>query len=187
MPHVIFVCTGNICRSPYAEALARHLSDDTDTTWGFSSAGTGALVDSPADPLMAAEVERRGASLADFRSRQFVPAMASSADLILTMEARQRLWVMEESPALMRRTFVLAQFVEEAGRHEGLGGRELIDAVVATRPRVLPEHDVPDPYRRGPEVAAHTAQILTGLVSSLVAGLRRSPAARRPAAGCRGR
>lgn len=65
---VLFLCTGNICRSPVAEAVARQMYGHLDLD--FSSAGLDARDGLPASPESAAYAAATGASLADHRSRQ---------------------------------------------------------------------------------------------------------------------
>ena len=84
--HLLFVCTGNTCRSPLAEVIARHLIADRgipDVTVG--SAGTSAWADSPAsDGAMLVALEH-GLNLGDHRSRPLAQELVSRAQLILTM------------------------------------------------------------------------------------------------------
>lgn len=82
MKHILTLCIGNICRSPIAEALlAREFPDKT--VW---SAGLGALVGNPADPLSVDVAAAHGIDLSAHRAQQLVGWMCQSADLILVME-----------------------------------------------------------------------------------------------------
>jgi len=87
MTSVLFVCLGNICRSPTAEAVFRARAGDTDIQ--IDSAGTGAWhAGEGPDPRSRAEGERRGYSFAgqaarkvrveDFREFDFILAMDNS-------------------------------------------------------------------------------------------------------------
>ena len=87
MTSVLFVCLGNICRSPTAEAVFRARAEEADIQ--IDSAGTGAWhVGNPPDPRSRAEGERRGYSFAgqaarkvrveDFREFDFILAMDNS-------------------------------------------------------------------------------------------------------------
>jgi protein-tyrosine-phosphatase len=81
---VIFVCTGNTCRSPLAEAIARHMAEERGITdVSFTSAGIGAVQGAPAsDPAVLIGIER-GLDLSRHRSRQFTAALADANTLVL--------------------------------------------------------------------------------------------------------
>ncbi len=84
--HLLFVCTGNTCRSPMAEVIARRLfaeRDMPDVT--ISSAGTSAWPGSPASDGALLVALEHGATLGEHRARQLSPELVASADLILTM------------------------------------------------------------------------------------------------------
>ncbi|MBT8202122.1 MAG: low molecular weight phosphatase family protein [Acidimicrobiia bacterium] len=79
----LFVCTGNICRSPMAEEVARRLGPGTMV---FSSAGTHAI---PGNPATAAGVQvaaELGFDLSSHRATQLTGTVVAGADLILAME-----------------------------------------------------------------------------------------------------
>ncbi len=79
---ILVVCVGNICRSPMAEALLKQAAPHCQ----ISSAGVGALVGSPADPIALQLMQARGFDIKAHRARQLTSDMACQADLILVME-----------------------------------------------------------------------------------------------------
>ncbi|MBV9773086.1 MAG: low molecular weight protein arginine phosphatase [Gemmatimonadetes bacterium] len=84
--NVVFVCTGNTCRSPMAEALARREIARRD--WQHirvASAGLAAQPGHPASPQAVAVARRQGMELASHRSRPFTRETLDWADLILAM------------------------------------------------------------------------------------------------------
>ena len=84
--HLLFVCTGNTCRSPLAEAIARRMIGERaipELTVG--SAGTSAWADAPAsDGALLVGLEH-GIDLGDHRSRPLAQDLVSGAHIILTM------------------------------------------------------------------------------------------------------
>ena len=83
---VLFVCTGNTCRSPLAEAIARDLATKRQLhDLDFRSAGTSAWEGAPAsDGAMLVGLER-GLDLNTHRARQLTRELVDSADLVLAM------------------------------------------------------------------------------------------------------
>lgn len=85
---LLFVCTGNTCRSPMAEAIARKRVEDLG--WrqvAVGSAGVGALHGSPASEGAVRVAAERGLDLSDHTATYLTSEVAESADLILTMSA----------------------------------------------------------------------------------------------------
>jgi sulfate adenylyltransferase len=172
---VLFVCTANICRSPYLELRARQLLGD-DSGVEVSSAGTQGFDGEPVSDTMDAEFARWGTDTSAFRSRPATGALVDEADLILTAEASHRTRLLEERPAAFRKIFTLGQFVASARAADpSLRGRELIAALANRRVPAAPEHDIEDPYRRGPEHAARAAATMEELLDVVVGRLRRVP------------
>ena len=84
--HLLFVCTGNTCRSPLAEVIARHMIAERaipDVTVG--SAGTSAWVDSTASDGALLVALEQGLDLGDHRSRPLAQDLVNTAQIILTM------------------------------------------------------------------------------------------------------
>ena len=76
---ILFVCTGNTCRSPLAAALARK------TGWDAESAGLYAVPGAPATPPARRAALRHGADLSAHRARPLTDALAARAEKILVM------------------------------------------------------------------------------------------------------
>ena len=82
VPHLLFVCTGNLCRSPMAEYLARdRLADDTVT---FASAGTAAMPGRPASEATVRVMREIGIDVSAHRSRD-VWELADTADFVYAL------------------------------------------------------------------------------------------------------
>ncbi|ABF63408.1 low molecular weight protein-tyrosine-phosphatase [Ruegeria sp. TM1040] len=83
MESVLFVCLGNICRSPAAEAIFRESCPNIQC----DSAGTaGYHVGSPPYPEMAKAARARGIDMSDLRARQFCAEDFRNFDLIVVMD-----------------------------------------------------------------------------------------------------
>jgi protein-tyrosine-phosphatase len=86
---VLFVCTGNTCRSPLAEAMLRRLAaEHPGLALEVSSAGVGAVGGAPASEGAYLIALEHGLDLSAHRSRALTPELVAGADLILTMGRR---------------------------------------------------------------------------------------------------
>ncbi|MGO9514353.1 MAG: low molecular weight protein-tyrosine-phosphatase [Steroidobacteraceae bacterium] len=86
---ILFVCLGNICRSPTAEGVLKHLlaAEAPQLTVEIDSAGTGDYhIGKPPDARAQRAAMQRGIDLSDLRARQVVPADFAHFDLILAMD-----------------------------------------------------------------------------------------------------
>jgi sulfate adenylyltransferase len=214
---VLFVCTANICRSAYAEVLARHVLGP-GSGLAVASAGTYGLPAQPLNPDIGVHLPV-GADPSGFASRRVTRADVEGADLVLAMEASHRRFLLDEFPAAFRRVFLLGQFAEavadgggEAGSAGAFGGsvaspesgvsashaqgresllppqvapapmrlrgRALLDAIAQQRPPARPQHDVADPYRRGPEANARAAAQIAGYLAVVLPALSEGPTER---------
>ena len=80
--NILVLCTGNICRSPIAEALLKNALPERLV----HSAGIGAMVGWPADPHSVSVSADAGVDLSLHRARQLTAEMMQSADLVLVMD-----------------------------------------------------------------------------------------------------
>jgi protein-tyrosine phosphatase len=109
--NVLFVCTGNTCRSPLAVvALRAELGEDVGEIH-LSSAGTGAAVGLPASEGSLQVAAAEGFDLSGHRSRPVTREMADEADLVFVMSPSQRAAV-EALGAEPGRVHVLSEWPE---------------------------------------------------------------------------
>jgi len=81
------VCLGNICRSPLAEGIVRHLADTEQLDWEIASAGTGNWhIGQPADKRSIAIAKKYGYDISAQRAQHFNSQMFDDFDHILVMD-----------------------------------------------------------------------------------------------------
>lgn len=119
---ILFVCMGNICRSPLAEGVLRHLADDTAMSdqLTIDSAGTGGwhAGDAP-DPRSIAMARQHGIDISRQRARQVTRADFDTFDLILAMDENNLANLLQASPEGHRHKIHL--FMDyAAGRRENV-------------------------------------------------------------------
>lgn len=84
---ILMVCLGNICRSPLAEGVMRHLVDEKQLGWEIASAGTGDWhVNQPADQRSIAVASNFGYDISKQRASHFNKRMFEEFDHILVMD-----------------------------------------------------------------------------------------------------
>lgn len=141
--HILTVCTGNICRSPFAEAVIANRMHARGSGATVRSAGIGALEHHAADEHTQRIAAQNGIALDAHRARQINLEMIRWADLILVMERHHLGYVLELAPAARGKTFLIGHWTST---------------------------EIPDPYRKGE--AAH-AQAYSMISSAVDAWLER--------------
>jgi protein-tyrosine phosphatase len=149
---VLFVCLGNICRSPAAEAVMRARAAAAGLACEAASAGTADWnVGRPPDRRTLAEAVRRGYDLAGIRARRVEPADFDRFALICAMEPANLAALTVLAPAAAHdRLHLLLDFAPAAGRR-----------------------DVPDPYHGGVAEFRRMFDLIEQGVDGLVAALAR--------------
>ncbi|HET7765255.1 MAG TPA: low molecular weight protein-tyrosine-phosphatase [Burkholderiales bacterium] len=151
---VLFVCTGNICRSPTAEGVFRKLIADAGMSEAIvaDSAGTHAYhVGEPPDPRAQSAAARRGYDLTGLRARKVERADFERFDLIVAMDLEHfEILSRIADPASSRKLRMMMSF----------GKR-------------FREKDVPDPYYGGPQDFERVLDMLEDAARGLLDVLRR--------------
>jgi len=143
---VLFVCLGNICRSPLAEVVVRSVAEHRGLRhYHFESAGTGNWhVGGGADPRSAAKASEHGLDLSVHRAQQITAANCHGWDWLVAMDGENRRELLRmgvpESKLLLMRQFESGSSVP----------------------------DVPDPYYGGPDGFEHAYQMLTENAEALL-------------------
>ncbi len=139
---IVFVCTGNICRSPMGEAMLRHeLAARGCTDVEVSSCGTWGLAQQPATPDAVTTLGGRGIDLASHRSRALDAAEIAEADLVVAMTSVHVREIAQEVPDALPRV----RLMKELAELEITPGGGLAGLLAATRPAARRSLDVDDP------------------------------------------
>ena len=128
---VLFVCTGNLCRSPMAEAILRHLAEEKGLSVEVASAGTHASYGSPMTPLAHDALLSLGINPHNHYSKPLDEDLLNWANLVLVMTQRH---------------------LEDIERRFG-GSVNLANKLF-----LLDEGDIDDPYGGTPEEYVETAK-----------------------------
>lgn len=185
---LLFVCTGNICRSPFAEILTRHLligrlGGRLASAFEVGSAGVQAVVGAQMHPDSRDELTPWGLDLAvagRFTARQLRSTMVEKSHLVLGANPRHRSLVVERSPAGLQKTFGLREFVRLAQavdasalpEHPVHRAHALVDLARRQRgllpPVALEDDRVPDPMGGSTDDHHCAATLIREAVSTIV-------------------
>lgn len=175
---ILFVCTGNVCRSPFLELVFRarvaRLGLNRIT---LSSAGTAALINHPIAQPMAAILDERGIDSTAFRASSLRRGDIEVADLIVTAGIEHRAAVSRLHPAARDRTFTalqirrLAPVLPDGGAPDA-PLRSLARRLAAARgtlggPSRAEADDLPDPWGR----SAHSYRVSAGRMDDALKAL----------------
>ena len=149
MSRILVVCTGNVCRSPMAEAflraaLVRRLGGEAPKV---ASAGTAGWEGSGATNEAIAAAGERGLDIARHRARELRSDLIDQADLVVCMTAEHRKAVVRLDAAAVHKTFTLAELVRLLEAERPIGSPlERVAAAAAARNGTAPEDpDIRDP------------------------------------------
>ena len=133
---LLFVCQGNLCRSPMAELLVR------GATGGVAvSAGTHAVAGHAIHPHALSALAEEGIDASAFRSRALTSSLVAEAAITLTATREQRATCTRLAPRRLGRVFTLRQFarlVDATGLRAPTTVDDVLAAVVAVRGGVQP-------------------------------------------------
>ncbi len=150
----LFVCFGNIMRSPMAEALLQrevtHLPSELSVR--ISSAGLHATPGNTAHPWALAASEEFGISLENHRARLLTAEMVGQADAIFAMDFQNKAELLTLYPDSSRKIFMLSAYLDGLGRNR----------------------EIPDPYFGDVETTRQCYGVLQTCILNLVADLFRS-------------
>ena len=110
--HVVFVCTGNVCRSPMAEGFLRDMvSKLRGPRIRVSSAGTGAYDGEPPSAHSISVMRDEGIDISDQFSQSLTPELVAEATHLFAMADSHRRAILAFFPEAIEKTFVLREFI----------------------------------------------------------------------------
>jgi len=181
---VLFVCTGNICRSPLAEQLFRYQVASLSELIFTSSAGTYARPGQAMTEQAAALSRQYGGDPSQHYASEVTSDRIKAANLVVTMTREHRAEVVSMVPRASRKTFTLRELVRlidsfkklepEAWKAPSDASSAALDTFVLnvasqrgfSSTAVLPaDDDVVDPYRRNQEVYDEAGLLISQAIS----------------------
>lgn len=187
MKRVLFVCTGNTCRSPMAEALFRRMAAERGVEAEVKSAGVSAVDGQEMSPHSQEVLRQRGIAADEFRSSFLDESMVDWADLILTMTMLHKQMVIERFPAAVDKTHALKEYAnanpETAKLHQERESliaelqikqamnqpvQDELHAKLAELEEKLPNVDIFDPIGGSLELYEQTAAEIEEAISSVL-------------------
>ncbi len=147
---IVFVCFGNIIRSPACEALMKHaLASRPDLQLRVASAGLNAVPGRGAHPWAISIAPEFGISLDEHRARQLTPELVAQADVIFAMDYQNQVQLLSRWKDSRHKVYLLSAYA-------GKDYRSL---------------EIPDPYYLGLEETRQCYAVLSTCVQNLVSSL----------------
>lgn len=110
MKNILFICTGNTCRSPMAEALLRAKANGR---FAVRSAGVLAAAGYPAAGEASRVLQNQGISLQQHHSKPLDQALVDWADVILTMTQHHKSSVLQQFPESIDKVYMLKEYADD--------------------------------------------------------------------------
>jgi protein-tyrosine phosphatase len=112
--NILFVCTGNICRSPMADQILEQLAKKHNLPINVSSAGVAAMTGDPMTKESADAMAQRGYKPGAHKARDLTPELLTASDLVITMTLDHRSDIARTLPKASRYSFTLDEFARLA-------------------------------------------------------------------------
>ena len=149
MTDILFICTGNICRSPMAEGLmAQALPSAQRDRWEIASAGTHGLEGNRAEPHAVRAMRSFDIDISGHRARQVSADMIDRAKWVLVMEKTHQRWLERHLKIQTPEIYRLTDFTEH--------------------PMV---RDIPDPYGGSLQTYLYCADLIRQCIQEFTAHL----------------
>lgn len=164
MKSILFVCTGNTCRSSMAEALFKKLLEDKGISkyrFKISSAGTCAWDGDNASPQAIQVLEEKGIDIRNHLSTPLTPKLIKETDLILTMTVNHKMGVEQMRPKAKGKVFTLKEYVLN-------NGKKLEKSKVSFEEANDDIYDIRDPFGQPVEVYSKCVEEIEEYLHKLV-------------------
>lgn len=190
---ILFVCTGNTCRSPLAELMLRAMAQQAGLDIEVRSAGVSASDGSPISANSAQILQEKGIPTSS-SSKPVTGQLADWADLILTMSLQHKSRVIHQFPQTVDKIYTLKEFAEDnpdvaAGTEEWAEMNAQLQMKLALSQEIdpaewvklheleqhLPSVDISDPFGSSLEVYRHTALEIETYLLKLLQKLTNKP------------
>lgn len=178
-PSILIVCSGNLCRSPLAEAFLRRRLDQRfgSDAPRVRSAGTIAMAGSAATDECVVVAAEHGLDTSRHAAARLEHGLVDRTDLILAMAAEHRDRIASIDPGATARTFTLKELVRLLGDLPPPAGETLAERIGEAHelrgrsPRIVGEDDIVDPIGSPIETYRAVAWELSTWIDDLVDGL----------------
>jgi protein-tyrosine-phosphatase len=145
---ILFICTGNSCRSVMAEGLFKKLVEDRADEFHVGSAGVGAMDGYPASEETLKALKAHGVDMSGHKSRTLTAQMVRTADKIFVAETMHRDAILDHWPEAAEKTHLLTEYSTEARRR----GHSI---------------DIPDPIRMSANFYGNVLQVIKDCVTHI--------------------
>ena len=149
MKNILFVCTGNSCRSVMAEGLFKKMVAQRANEFTVSSAGISAMDGFGPSPETIEVMEAEGVDVAAHRSQRLRSEMVRLADKIFVMEKMHKDWILRFAPEAKSKIFLLTEF--HASDYSEAG-----------------DADIPDPIRMSDSFYRNVLAVIRDCVTKIV-------------------
>jgi len=173
--NVLFVCTGNVCRSPMAEGFLRAEGRERDLRVAVRSTGTHAWHGRAATIEGRRVMNELGTSIDDHRTREFDRELVDWADLIIALAFEHEREIIRDHPDAAAKTFTLKGFLHVLDELPVFtDASSWVAAASAAREATEPptDTDVDDPFGERQTAYQRVATEIQGLVAHLAEGMQ---------------